>query len=65
MDTLDHKNVMTNLNNKDLEKIEGGESLSGTLISALANGFKVIFDIGRNLGSSLRRIKEGKMCEVL
>ena len=56
---------MTKLNNKDLEKIEGGESITGTLISAFTNGLKVIFDIGRNLGSSLRRIKEGKMCEIL
>ncbi len=67
MDMLDHKNVMNNekvLNNDDLQKIEGG-SVSGTLINAFTSGMKVILDIGRNLGAALRRIKEGKMCEVL
>ena len=67
MDTLDHKNAIRNnikeLNDSELKEIDGG-SLSGTLINAFTNGMKTVLEIGRSLGSALRRLSEDKMCAV-
>ncbi len=49
---------------KELEDISGGGSLSGSLIDALTEAVKTIFDVGKSLGSSLRRLKEKKLCEI-
>ena len=64
MDTLDHKNVMTRLDSEELKSIDGGFSLSGTLINAFTSSMKTVFNIGRSFGNALRRIKENKLCEV-
>ena len=64
MDTLDHKNALAKLNDNDLKDIDGGGPLSGTLINAFTSGMKFVLELGRSFGSALRRIKEGKMCEV-
>ena len=67
MDMLDHKNVTTNeikeLNSNEIRQIDGG-SLSGTLINAITSGMKVVLDIGRSLGSAIRRVKEDNMCAL-
>ena len=44
--------------------IEGGLSISGTLINSLTGGVKIILELGRSLGSALRRGSDGKMCSV-
>lgn len=64
MDTLDQKNAMNNLTRIELNEIDGGASLSGTLVSAFTSAFKTVFDFGRSLGSAFRRIKEGKLCAI-
>lgn len=64
MDMLDQKNVMNKLSNEDLKNLEGGTSLTGSLISAFTSAFKTVFEFGRSLGNSIRRINEGKMCEI-
>ncbi len=56
--------MIETLNKEQLKNIDGG-SISGTLISAFTSGIKAIFDIGKSLGNSIRRITEGKLCEVL
>ena len=48
----------------NLELIEGGVSLSGTLINALTGGVKIILEVGRSLGSALRRGKSKKYCPL-
>lgn len=63
MDTLDHKNVMTNLNREDLRKVDGG-SLTGSLVDAFTNAFKTVLDFGRSLGSAIRRLSEGNVCAL-
>ena len=65
MDTLDHKNAINKLSNEELKSIDGGVSFSGTLLNAFTNGMKTVFEIGRSLGNALRRMREGKLCEVL
>ncbi len=56
-------NKMINLNHKQLVNISGG-SLSGTIINAFVSGIKTVIDVGRSLGTALRRIKEDKMCSL-
>lgn len=48
----------------ELKIITGGESITGSLINAITSGIKAVFDIGKSLGSSIRRLKEKKLCEV-
>lgn len=65
MDSLIRRNVMTRyLKREELENIEGGNSLTGTLINAFTDAVKTLFNIGRSLGSSIRRIKEKHICKV-
>ena len=64
MDTLDQKNVMNKLNRSELHEIEGGTSITGTIISAFTNTLKTVYEFGRSLGNAFRRIKEDKLCEV-
>lgn len=49
------------LSKKEMLQIEGG-GLTATLINALSKGFGVFFDIGKNIGSSIRRIKDDAIC---
>ena len=55
---------MTNINKEELSTINGGDSISGTLISAVNSGLKVLFDVGRSLGSSVRRNSENDLCPL-
>lgn len=58
---------MKELNKDELLKTEGGsvESiLNGTILSTLVKGATVFFDIGRSLGSAVRRIFSGNICEL-
>ncbi|MBR4262096.1 MAG: hypothetical protein IKQ35_01875 [Bacilli bacterium] len=53
---------------KEIEKEElylisgGGISLTGTFINAVTGLTKVVLEVGRSLGSSLRRSITGKLC---
>ena len=54
---------MKKLNDKEMKQIKGG-SLTGTVISAFKNVLNIIFEFGRSLGSSFRRIKEKNYCNL-
>lgn len=47
----------------ELLNIYGG-SVSATLINAFVKGFSVIVDLGKALGSAIRRAVSGKTCPV-
>lgn len=64
MDSLDQRNVMSKLNREELSEIDGGFSITGSLISAFTSALKTVYDFGKSLGSAFRRIKEDKLCEV-
>lgn len=49
---------------EELLLIEGGLDISAALISAFTTGIKTILDVGRSLGTSIRRIITGKICNV-
>ncbi len=52
------------LNRRDLLSVVGGISISGTLINALVKGINSILDLGRSLGTAIRRINSGSICTL-
>ena len=65
MELQDRKDVMNSMNVKDqeLSNINGG-GLGATFLNYLSNAIKVVYDVGRNLGGSIRRIAEDKICPL-
>ena len=56
---------MEKLDNKELDKINGGsESISGPIINAVVNVINVLKEAGYVLGSGIRRISENKICPL-
>ena len=52
------------LEKQELLQIVGGISITGSLISAIHRGISTIMDVGRSLGSAIRRAISGSMCPV-
>ena len=52
------------VNDKELEKINGGDGLGATFLNYLSNALKTIYNIGQDLGGSIRRISTGKTCPL-
>ena len=52
------------LNKYELKNIIGGGSISATLLNYIIKGFNSILDIGRYLGSGIRRITSTNMCDM-
>lgn len=55
---------MIELKRDELFDICGGISISGTLINAVTKGITTILDLGRSLGSAIRRIGSNNVCPV-
>ncbi len=51
------------LNNEELLMIKGG-SITGALIDSVTKMMEKIYDLGRSLGSSIRRLVSGKTCKI-
>ena len=51
------------LSNEELIKVVGGE-ISSTLINAIARGISTFLDLGRTIGSAIRRAASGKTCSL-
>ena len=69
MELLDHLNVvrreyMRELNNKELMNIEGGAGLTASFLNAASRAVSTIMDLGRNLGSAIRRTINGNICPI-
>ena len=52
------------LNNRELKQVMGGGKISATLINYIIKGFNSFLDMGRYLGSSIRRISSKNMCDM-
>lgn len=52
---------MKTLKDKELNNIYGG-GISGTVISSIVRGAEYLLDLGRSLGSSIRRFITGNLC---
>lgn len=50
------------LKKEELLLIQGGFSISGTLINSLVRGINVFLDLGRSVGTAIRRIGGNKLC---
>ncbi len=55
---------MTKIENEQLDKIKGGESLTGPIISGIVSIIKVLYEAGYALGSGIRRISENNLCPL-
>ena len=50
------------LSNQELIIISGGLSLSGTLINSISRGIDALLEVGRSLGTAIRRIINKNLC---
>lgn len=55
---------MKKITNHELLNIYGGISISGTLINSISRGINTILDLGRSLGSAIRRVMEKNICSL-
>lgn len=55
---------MSELCEKEMYEINGGATISGTLLNAITTAGKFIYSLGQALGSSIRRIAGGGYCSV-
>ena len=55
---------MKDLKNNELFDIDGGVSISGTFINSITRGIDTILDMGRSVGSAIRRIGSGNVCPL-
>lgn len=62
MDMQDHLNAVDKLSRNELQMVEGGRSISGTLINAFTSAFKTVYGFGQDFGGAMRRFKTRKLC---
>ena len=56
---------MVELDNKELMDIIGGANwLTASFLNAASRAIDTVMDIGRSLGSAIRRAFSGKICSV-
>jgi bacteriocin-like protein len=51
------------LTNKELKQIVGG-AVTAAFINAIARGINTFLDLGRSVGTAIRRIGTGKICSL-
>ena len=56
--------VMVNVCDDALEKVYGGGSVSVTVVNALTDIIRILYNAGHAVGSSARRIKEDNLCPL-
>lgn len=54
---------MQELTKEQLKLVIGG-AVNGTLINAFVRGINSFLDLGRSLGTAIRRIVAGKICSL-
>ena len=56
---------MIKLEKEELKKIDGGALVfNATYLNALYKFSSLIFDVGKEVGSSIRRLSENKVCPL-
>lgn len=55
---------MRKMDKSEMLKINGGTSISSTLVSAFTRAGSTLLEIGRSLGSAIRRIYDGSSCPL-
>lgn len=55
---------MRELNDKKMVQIIGGINITGAFINSLVRGIDVLLDLGRSIGSAIRRAKDHSLCPL-
>ena len=55
---------MKELRKEEMKKVEGGTSLSAAMLGAIYKVVETIYNLGDALGSTIRRVIEGKKCHL-
>lgn len=55
---------MRELNKKEMLDIDGGTSITGSMLNAVYKIIETVYSIGESLGSYIRRVVEKKMCDI-
>ena len=55
---------MQKLETNELLTIVGGVNISGALINSLTTGINRLLDLGRALGTAIRRVTGNKLCPI-
>ena len=50
------------MTSEELIQIKGG-AISGTIINGIIKAFSIALELGRSLGTALRRYKDKKLCK--
>ena len=53
---------MSLISTENLKNITAGTSVNATLINSISKIFNIFIETGQMLGSSIRRIKDKKLC---
>ena len=59
MGMLDRLNV---INDVELKSVVGGINVSGTLVKAFSSAINTVLEVGRSLGSAIRRVLGRNLC---
>ena len=55
---------MIKLTKKEMLNLYGGASITGAFLSSIIKGINIILELGRSLGSAIRRGSGGKLCSI-
>ena len=55
---------MKELSNKESMNVEGGAKFTASLLNAASRAISTLLELGRNLGSAIRRSINGSICPV-
>lgn len=58
----DPYHAQSSMEDKSLNLVVGGASISGSLVSAVRLAVDFIYDLGRKLGSAIRRYRNKTYC---
>ncbi len=50
--------------NQELDNIKGGSTISGSVITAFTEVIELLFNAGKSVGTSFRRLGENKLCSL-
>ncbi len=55
---------MKDINEIKLKEITGGTNITGSLVDAITSLIGFVYDIGKSIGSSIRRISSDNLCSL-
>jgi len=55
---------MSELTDEECLLVSGGFTFSGSLLNGIYRSINSLLDLGRSIGTSLRMLKEGRICPL-